>query len=220
MTTLRFLDLPGEIRNQIYRQLLIVAPLSIPRFLGDPLIYPQILSTCRKVHEEAKQILYSCNTFLAHPNLLSGLPRLRLYYDSISSLTLISLIQRYHINIRLDCDPNFSMAKATDAFSGVEELTVEVFQAQFGSSDYKVLRLFEGVRDVKRARVYGSVTAFPEYVSWLEAAIVTPKGNTVEVFDKEKVIPLQVKPYDIWTVSTNHQCYVRVTYECLQHGGR
>lgn len=136
------------------------------------------------MHEEARQTLYSCNTFLAHPNLLSGLPRLRLCYDTISSPTLIPLIQRYHIRVRLDCDPNFSLAKATNAFSGVEELTIEVFQAQFGSSDYKVLRLFEGVRGVKRARVYGSVTAFPKYVAWLEAAIVTPKESVVKAFDK------------------------------------
>jgi hypothetical protein len=205
MATLTFLDLPGEIRNQIYRQLLIVPPLSVPRLLGDPPIYPQVLSVCRQVYEEARQILYSCNTFLAHPNLLTGLPRLRLYYDTISSATLISLIQRYHIRIRLDCDPNFSLSKATDAFTGVEELTIEVFQAQFGSSDYKVLRLFEGVRGVKRARVYGSVTAFPEYVAWLEGAIITSEEGTVEVFDKEKVVPVQARPYDIWTVSTNDQ---------------
>jgi hypothetical protein len=203
--TLAFMDFPGEIRNQIYQQLLIVPPLSIPRLLGDPPIYPQILAVCHKVHEEARQILYSCNTFLAHPNLLSGMPRLRLYYDTISSPTLISLIQRYHIRVRLDCDPNFSLKKATDAFTGVEELTIEVFQAQFGSSDYKVLRLFEGIRGVKRARVYGSVTAFPEYVEWLETALVTPKEGVVEAFEKERVVTSQVRPYDIWTVSGNDE---------------
>jgi hypothetical protein len=203
MTTFTFLDLPGEIRNQIYHQLLIVPPLSVPRLLGEPPIYPQILSVCRKVYGESRQVLYSCNTFLAHPNLLSALPRLRLYYDTISSPILISLIQRYHINVRLDCDPNFSAEKATKAFSGVEELTIEVFQAQFGSSDYKVLRLFEGVRGVKRARVYGSVTAFPEYAAWLEATIVTPEDGVVEVFDKEKAVMRQVRAYDIWTVSGN-----------------
>ncbi len=201
MTTITFLDLPGEIRNQIYCQLLVVPPLSVPRLLGDPPIYPQILSVCRKIHEEARQILYSCNTFLAHPNLLSDLPRLRLYYDTISSPILISLIQRYHIRVRLDCDPNFSMIKATNAFSGVEELTIEVFQAQFGSSDYKRLTLVEGVRGVKRPRLYGSVTAFPEYVAWLEAAIVSPTEGVVEVFDKDKAVTSQVRPYDIWTVS-------------------
>jgi hypothetical protein len=105
--------------------------------------------------------------------------------------------------VRLDCDPNFSLAKATNAFSGVEELIIEVFQAQFGSSDYKVLRLFEGVRGVKRARVYGSVTAFPKYVAWLEAAIVTPKESVVKAFDKGRVVIGQVRTYDIRTVSGN-----------------
>jgi hypothetical protein len=199
------MDFPGEIRNQIYQQLLIVPPLSVPRLLGDPPIYPQILAVCHKAHEEARQILYSCNTFLAHPNLLSSMPRLRLYYDTISSPTLISLIQRYHIRVRLDCDPNFSLKKATDAFTGVEELTIEVFQAQFGSSDYKVLRLFEGIRGVKRAKVYGSVTAFPEYVEWLETTLVKPKEGVVEVFGKERVVTSQVRPYDIWTVSGNDE---------------
>jgi hypothetical protein len=205
MTTLTFLDLPGEIRNQIYFQLLIVLPVSVSQLLHHPPIYPQILGVCKKVHEEARRILYSCNTFLAHPNLLSSFPRLRLHYSTISSPTLISLIQRYHIRVRLDCDPNFSLKEANHSFTGIEELTIEVFQAQFGSSDYKVLRLFEGVRGVKRARIYGSVTSFPEYVQWLETAMVTPRDGVVERFDKERAVTSQVRSYDIWTVSGNEE---------------
>ncbi|KAJ5050496.1 uncharacterized protein L3040_002375 [Drepanopeziza brunnea f. sp. 'multigermtubi'] len=90
------------------------------------------------------------------------MPRLRLYYDTISKASLISLIRRFHIRVRLDCDPNFSAKKATESFTGMEELTIEVFQAQFGGSDYEVLTLFEDIRGVKRARVYGSVRAFPD----------------------------------------------------------
>ncbi|PVH73866.1 hypothetical protein DL98DRAFT_563069 [Cadophora sp. DSE1049] len=177
MAVLFFTDLPGEIRNKIYNHLLILPALSTPRLLGDPPLYPQILSVCRQVHEEAKQILYGCNTFLAHPNLLGGIPRLRLYYNTIHSRSLISLIQRFHIRVCLDCDPNFSAEKAAKSFT-----------AQFGSSDYKMLKLFEGIRGVRRARVYGSVTAFPEYVEWLQDAMKTPEGVEVEVFDKEKVV--------------------------------
>lgn len=200
MPLLSFTDLPGEIRNKIYNHLLIIPSLSTPRLLGDPPLYPQILSTCRQVHEEARQIMYGCNTFLAHPNLLGEMPRLRLYYDTIHAGNLISLIRRYHIRVRLDCDPNFSAEKATRSFTGVEELSIEVFQAQFGSSDYKVLRLFEGIRGVRRARIYGSVTTFPEYVEWLRNSVQTPEGLEVEVFDKEKV-GAQVRPYDMWIVS-------------------
>jgi hypothetical protein len=195
-----FLDLPGEIRNPIYHELLLLPAISKPRLLGDPPIYPRILSTCRKIHNEAKQILYGANTFLAHPNLLSSMPRLRLYYNPISSSSLISLMSRYHIRVRLDCDPNFSTQKATDAFTGLEELTIEVFQAQFGSSDYKVLRLFEGIRGVKKARIYGSVTLFPEYVKWLEASMVMPVGKEVLPFDRERGKEGEVRGYDLWTV--------------------
>ncbi|CZR65122.1 uncharacterized protein PAC_15022 [Phialocephala subalpina] len=178
-----FTDIPGEIRNQIYSLLLIIPRVSTPRRLGDPPIYPQILSTCHKIHEEARQIL------------------LRLYYDTISSASLISLIRRYHIRVRLDCDPNFSVRKATDAFSGVDELTLEVFQAQFGSSDHKVLRLFEGIRAVKKTRIYGSTTMFPEYAEWLEESMRTPVGEEVLPFDKDRIVEKQVRSYDIWTVS-------------------
>ncbi|KAK0123622.1 hypothetical protein ONS95_008638 [Cadophora gregata] len=200
MAVSSFTDFPGEIRNSIYNHLLVLPALATPRRLGDPPLYPQILSVCRQVHEEAKQILYGCNTFLAHPNLLGALPRLRLYYDSIHSRSLISLIQRFHIRVRLDCDPNFSTEKAAKCFTGVEELSIEVFQAQYGSSDYKVLRLFEGIRGVRRAIVYGSVAGFPDYVEWLQDAMKTPEGVEVGVFDKGKA-GAQVRPYDIWIVS-------------------
>ncbi|KAJ5050495.1 uncharacterized protein L3040_002375 [Drepanopeziza brunnea f. sp. 'multigermtubi'] len=115
------------------------------------------------------------------------MPRLRLYYDTISKASLISLIRRFHIRVRLDCDPNFSAKKATESFTGMEELTIEVFQAQFGGSDYEVLTLFEDIRGVKRARVYGSVRAFPEYVGWLQNSMMTPQWQPVERFVSERV---------------------------------
>lgn len=183
MAPLSFLDLPGEIRNQIYKDLLLILPLSTPRILGDPPIYPQILAVCRQVHDEATQILYGANTFLAHPNLLADLPRLRLYYDTISEKHLIDQISRYHIRVRLDCDPRFSAVTAQKAFTGVEELTIEVFQAQFGGSDYAVLKRFESVRGVKRARIYGSIYAFPEYAEWLQYAMMSRIGALVKPFD-------------------------------------
>jgi hypothetical protein len=193
-----FLSLPGEIRNQIYTHLFTLPSPSASRILGYPTLYPALLSTCTQIHKEGIQILYGTNTFLAHPNLLSGLPRLRLYYSTISSPSLIALITRYHIHVRLDCDPNFSREKAKEAFSGMEELTIEVFQAQYGSSDYKVLRLFEGVRGVKRVRVYGSITGFPEYVQWLQDSMMAGEGETrqFETRDGESA----VRKYDLWIV--------------------
>jgi hypothetical protein len=108
------------------------------------------------------------------------------------------MIRRYYICVRLDCDPNFSAKKAQDAFTGVEELTLDVFQAQFGSSENQVLTLFEGIRDVKRARIFGSIAGFRDYVCWLERAMMTPVGNHVERFGTEDMN--DVRSYDMWIV--------------------
>lgn len=193
MAKLSFTNLPGEIRNEIYIQLLVIPRYYNVRSPNDQL-HPNILATCRQVYEEARQIFYGSNTFLAHHSRLAGLPTLRptghlklRTYEFVSSPILISLIRRYHVEVRLDRDANFQAHHATDSFTGVEELTIEVFQTQFGSSDYNVLRLFEGVRGVKKARVYGSVQAFPEYVEWLQNTMQAPKEVEVEKFDKEQV---------------------------------
>jgi hypothetical protein len=112
------------------------------------------------------------------------------------------MIRRFYISVRLDCDPNFSAQKAKEAFSGVDELTLDVFQAQFGSSDFKVLRLFETVRGVKRARVCGSISGFPEYAKWLVEAMMTAEGISLERF-VEGGERTKVRAYDIWIVSGN-----------------
>ena len=89
--------------------------------------------------------------------------------------------------MRLDCDPGFTAEKATEAFTGVEELTIEVFQAQFGSSGYGNLRLLEGVRRVRRCKIVGSVSAFQEYVDWLRGAMMAPVGAVVMGFGEEGI---------------------------------
>lgn len=188
MVPTTLIDLPGEIKNQIYT-LLLVLPLNtsgntfMP--INEPRIHPHILGVCRSIHHEAKQILYGSNIFYAHPELLTGLPRLRLYYGTdrtVKSPEMISLIRRYRLRVRLDCDPNFSAKQAEDSFTGVEELFIEAFQVQFGGSDYSVLKLFEGVRGVKRATISRSVMGFPEYVEWLQRSMMAPVGCDVGDF--------------------------------------
>ena len=191
------LRLPGEIRNQIYGLLLIAPPHGIYHPLGsNPQIYPQILSVCRQIHREATDVLYGNNTFIAHYSLLSSLPHLRRWQYPITSSALIAMIKRYHIYVRLDCDPRFTVETVRDAFTGIEELTVEVFQSQFGSSDYTILRLFEGIRGVKHARVFDSITAFPEYICWLENAMMSPKGMSVVDYGESEAEVVR----DLWTV--------------------
>ena len=167
------ITLPGEIRNQIYRYLLLLPKPSTHRTLGDPPLHVNILRTCRKLHQEGLAILYGGNTFLAHVSLLTSLPRLRIYYASVQTASLISLVTKWHVRVRLDNDPNFTKDQATQAFSGMDELTIEVNQSQYGGSDYGALKLFEDVRGVKRARVYGSITFFVEYAKWLEDVMMS-----------------------------------------------
>lgn len=51
----RFLDLPAELRNKIYIKLLTRDPTKIRG------AHPQILATCRKIQNEASNLLYSLN---------------------------------------------------------------------------------------------------------------------------------------------------------------
>jgi hypothetical protein len=52
---------------------------------------------------------------------------------------------------------------------------VEVFQSQFQGSDHRHLKLLEGVRDVEKAKVFGSISGFPEYATWLEKVMMSPR---------------------------------------------
>lgn len=53
--TFRFLDLPAELRNKIYTNLLTRDPTKTRG------AHPQLLATCRKIHNEASGLLYSLN---------------------------------------------------------------------------------------------------------------------------------------------------------------
>jgi hypothetical protein len=191
-----FVKLPGEIRNQIYTHLLVI-PYNIFAFYpgNSRVVHPQILTVCRQVHAEARQILYGSNTFIADLALLTPLPQLTIRYRKIYSSCLISLIRRYHIRVRLDCDPNYTYDVARESFSGLESLTIEIWQAQFGSSDHEVLRLFEGVRNVKNLQIIGSISRFPDYIEWLHKRITSDEGSAVDIFDGDP------KKDDVWAVS-------------------
>lgn len=57
-STFRFLDLPPELRNQVYKELLQIQPSSGNRKRS---CFPQILATSRQIHEEVYNILYKDN---------------------------------------------------------------------------------------------------------------------------------------------------------------
>ncbi|KAF2251506.1 hypothetical protein BU26DRAFT_284493 [Trematosphaeria pertusa] len=175
-----FFRLPAELRNQVYVELLCpdavklkdLARRNRDKNLGvrHSNLHPAILSTCRKIHQEAQRLLYT-HVFHAHPSLLTSLPHLTskpVLYPSVTSL-----ISRWHISLRLDTDPRFTFSQATAAFSSAEYLEIHVWQAQFEACDYSMLKLFTGVRGVKVARVAGSVDF--ELARWLEHNMMQPK---------------------------------------------
>ncbi|KAI7268189.1 hypothetical protein KC345_g7706 [Hortaea werneckii] len=202
------LSLPPELRNEIWRYLLVLHPSCPSSSLsalehpkprhpsypgsGHPRIYANILRTCKQANAEATPILYGENTFNAHPSLLATLPSfllsvlpVRLTLPPVTRSRVVRLIRKFSLHVRLDTDPRFSSAQAEESFNGVDELEIEVFQAMYGSCDFSVLGLFEGVRGVGRAVVRGSV-GDGKYADWLARSMMCPPGQKVLGFAEEE----------------------------------
>jgi len=170
--------LPAELRNQIYEELLCpntphhkdLATYSTSS--KPPTVYPAILRTCRKIHEEAQDLLYTTHVFHAHRSLLTALPHLILPEKPILSPTSIAKITRWQLELRLDTDPRFTSSQATAAFSGAEFLQVKVWQSMFDGADNSVLKLFTGVRGVGVAKVTGCDDE--KLARWLEKKMMMP----------------------------------------------
>ena len=47
---------------------------------------------------------------------------------------------------------------------------------------YGALKPFEGVRGVKKVRIWGSTTGFENYIAWLEAVMMSPEGSVPEEY--------------------------------------
>ncbi|OTA61214.1 hypothetical protein K449DRAFT_434973 [Hypoxylon sp. EC38] len=186
------LTLPVEIRLEILKHLLVLPPDAPPpsenAYYHSPpppalcLLHPAILRCNQQLYYEGLPLLYQLNTFLAHNSLLTTLPRLRRAYDPVVSERLSRLITRFHLCVRLDAEPGYDRAKATAQLSGKEEVVLEAWQAMWRGSGPDVLRLFEGVRGVRRARIVGSIGGFEDYARWLEKAMMREVGAKVEPF--------------------------------------
>jgi len=142
---------------------------------------PSLLGTCRQINDEATPILYGQNTFAAHQSLLTDLPYLVTNSKPVTRGRGKELIKRWYVNVRLDTDARYTAEKARDAFTGVESLCIDVFQAMFGGCDFSVLKLFEGVRGVGQCNIQGSV-GDGRYARWLEAAVCKGVGEEVAEF--------------------------------------
>ncbi|KAF2031160.1 hypothetical protein EK21DRAFT_63872 [Setomelanomma holmii] len=191
-----FFKLPAELRNQIYEELLCPNTPNIKDLakcdhqqITSPILYPAILSTCRKIHEEATDLLYTTHIFHAHPTLLASLPHLTSSAKPVLYPTMLGKIKRWQLTIRLDTDPRFTMSQATAAFSGAEYLEIRVWQSMFDGADCSVLRLFLGIRGVKVAKVGGS--ANPELANWLEKRMMQPvekEGDVCQCGNESRVL--------------------------------
>ncbi|KAI8952476.1 hypothetical protein F4801DRAFT_540969 [Xylaria longipes] len=151
-------------------------------------LHPNILRACRQLHAECTPVLYSSNTFLAHTSLLTTFPSFfspshpRKAYAPIRSASLASLVTRYRLRLRLDAEPQFERDGVTAQFSGKSEVVIEVWQAEWRGAGPDALRLFEGVRGVRTARVTGCTSGFEAYAQWLERAMMAGMGDYVKPF--------------------------------------
>jgi hypothetical protein len=178
-----FFRLPAELRNQIYTELLCPDTPTIKALAQEShhvssTLHPSILSTCRKIHAEATDLLYTTHTFHAHPSLLTSLPHLSSAAKPVLYPTMLAKIKRWQLTLRLDTDPRFTAEQAATAFSGAEFLEIRVWQSMFDGTDCSVLKLFLGVRSVKVARVRGSVER--ELAGWLEGRMMAGEEERCE----------------------------------------
>lgn len=169
--------LPAELRNQIYTDLLCASTpsklsslTSSPRLPNPTQTYPAILATCRRIHAEATPLLYTTPVFHAHHSLLTSLPHLSSSAQPVLYPTVLRLIRRWQLTLRLDTDPRFSAQQAREAFSGAEFLELRAWQSMFDGCNAGVLKLFVGVRGVGCARVGGSVE--DGLARWLEGLMM------------------------------------------------
>jgi len=180
-----YLELPGEVRNQILRLLLTHTTPIVTRSANQlaPLkltylhLCPNILVTSWRTYYEGLSILYGENTFQAHPSYLTSMLFAMDPSRTVTASFCVDMIRRFHIRVRLDCDPFYEAEAVKKAFSGADSLEVEIFRSSWGIGGYDALAGYVGVRDVKDARVHGSVGA--KFAEWLEGVMQAPPGRVI-----------------------------------------
>lgn len=177
------MDLPVEIRLEIYNYLLEM-PAYCRRRTPDAHIYPNLLLANKQINCEATDLLYNTNTFLAHPTLLASFPRLRSWYDPVKESSVLPRIRKFHVDVRLDCDLPYEKDAVTKAFSGLDELTIDINQAMYLGVGHGNLAKFEGIRGVKKVFITGSTTGFDDYIKWLKNAMMSQPEDHVEDYVK------------------------------------
>jgi len=93
-----FLSLPRELRDLVYRTLLVSSRPSKSTFGKGSGIHLSILRSCRSVHDEAKETLYGT---IHKVTMISGIDRL--LYGKISTVVppICALLQLRHVHLEL-----------------------------------------------------------------------------------------------------------------------
>lgn len=179
-----FMDLPVEIRLEIYQLLLHIPAFDKFARPNDPsaIVHSNLLLANRQINAEATSLLYSDNMFLAHPTLLASFPRLRNCYGPVKESSVVPRIRRFHLQVRLDCDLPYDRDAVTKSFSGLDELEIDVVQSMFLGVGHRNLHKFEGVRGVRKVRISGSTTGFEDYIRWLENVMMSDVGTECSEF--------------------------------------
>jgi hypothetical protein len=193
--SLNFLSLPVELRLKIYRFLLVIArpsPGPESQALSVDRPHPAILRACKQIHGEATPVLYGENIFFAHYAMLTSFPLLRGWFQPVKCTEPAKRIRRWWLRVRLDAGLPFAITtrgnsstqtKLAEAFSGAEELVLELWQAMFkGMPASTVLQYFEAVRGVRKVRIFGSIIGYEDYVAWLEKTMQSPIGEVREPY--------------------------------------
>ena len=95
-TTSAFLNLPGEVKNDIYKHLLVQDELRIGSSdedydFGNIDLYPHVLRICRTVKDDAIHLLYGSNKF-TFPSLLACINFMNnLAYDKVTMIEKVCL---------------------------------------------------------------------------------------------------------------------------------
>ena len=186
-----FLSLAVETRLQIYGYLLTLPTESLPRSLWSPSwsqpsrsqrVHAAILRVNRQINTEATPSLYAANTWLAAAPVLTAGPRLRLWYRPVHDAAVLPRIRRFHMIVHLDCEAAPERARVAQAFSGVEELELELAQAMYMRVGCENLTAFDRVRGVGKARIRGCTAGFEDYIAWLEAAMTSDPSADIPEF--------------------------------------
>ncbi|RYP90209.1 hypothetical protein DL770_003672 [Monosporascus sp. CRB-9-2] len=187
------LTLPLELRLEIYGYLLTLPTTRQRRRqqadrTKDARLHPAILRACRQLHAEALAFLLETNEFEAHPTLLASFPRLFPFPagSPVRDAAQAARVRRLRVRVRLDVevpdDGDGNGDEKVRQLSGLRELVLDVWQADWRAAGPRNLRRFEAVRGVGRARVVGSIGGFEDYARWLEDTMMCPPGEDVGPF--------------------------------------